>query len=128
MSLYKEACEKLEREAKAGNFERKEAAMKSAVLKALKEFCRQSEELCRMVMEGRSFEECMKAVAKDVGNSISDLEAYRRAVAYYWAKAKISFVMKIEGEGQITTAPAASAPFTQGSQEPVELIDLSEFL
>ena len=132
MSVYKKACEKLEREAKAGKFGQKENVMKAAVVSALKSFCRQSEELCDRVIKGGSFEECMKAVAKGVGSSISDIEAYRRAVAYYWKEAKISFVMKIEGAetaGEEKAEPrAAEASAVAGKTKELELIDLSEFL
>lgn len=132
MSVYKEASEKLEREAKAGKFGQKENAMKAAVVSALKSFCRQSEELCDRVIKGGSFEECMRAVAKDVGSSISDIEAYRRAVAYYWKEAKISFVMKIEGAGtageEKEESKADEVSAVNDNDEAVELIDLSDFL
>lgn len=128
MSKYKEACDKLEREAKAGKFGQKENAMKKAVAAALKEFCRQSAELCERVIKGGSFEECMKAVAKGVGNSISDIEAYRRAVAYYWKEAKISFVMKVEEAGAAKEERAEGRKAAAEKAEEVELIDLSAFL
>lgn len=52
--------------------------MKSAVRDALLEFCRQNEEFAQAVVQGGAFPDCMAAVAKGVGSSISDLEAYRR--------------------------------------------------
>lgn len=76
----------------------KEAAMKSAVRDALLEFCRQNEEFAQAVAQGGSFQECMKAVARDVGSCISDLEAYRRAAAFYFDGARVNFTMTIQLE------------------------------
>lgn len=98
MNYLEEANKKLETEEKniAGS-DRKVAAMKGAVKKALKEFCAQSAALAEAVCKGRSFEECMKAVAKDANGSISDMEAYKRAVRFYLPGADIRFRMEIIG-------------------------------
>ena len=76
----------------------KESAMKSAVRDALLEFCRQNEEFAQAVVQGGSFPDCMAAVAKGVGSSISDLEAYRRAVSFYFDGARIDFSMTVRLE------------------------------
>lgn len=65
------------------------SVMMEAVHDALVEFCRQTEEFAQAVVQGGSFEQCMVAVAKGVGNSISDLDAYRRAVQFYFPGAGI---------------------------------------
>lgn len=74
----------------------KESAMKSAVRDALLEFCRQNEEFAQAVVQGGAFPDCMAAVAKGVGSSISDLEAYRRAATFYFDGAKVNFSMAIQ--------------------------------
>lgn len=94
----------------------KESAMKSAVRDALLDFCRQNEEFAQAVVQGGSFKDCMAAVAKGVGSSISDLEAYRRAAAFYFDGAKVNFSMAIQLE------PAETEPDRQGI-----LLDLSDF-
>lgn len=95
MSWFEQAQKKLKDE--AGNITgQKEAAMKGAVQSALLSFADQNEEFARAVVQGDSFVECMKRVAQGVGSSISDLEAYRKAVAFYFPEAKVSMVMKIE--------------------------------
>lgn len=94
----------------------KEGAMKGAVRDALLEFCRQDEEFAQAVAQGGSFQGCMTAVAKGVGYSISDLEAYRRAASYYFDGAKVQFQMTI----QLT--PAEPEPERSGI-----LLDLSDF-
>lgn len=93
----------------------KEGAMKSAVRDALLEFCRQNEEFAQAVVQGGSFKDCMAAVAKGVGGSISDLEAYRRAATFYFDGAKVNFSMTIQLE------PAEAEP-DRGI-----LLDLSDF-
>ena len=93
----------------------KEGAMKSAVRDALLEFCRQNEEFAQAVVQGGSFKDCMAAVAKGGGGSISDLEAYRRAATFYFDGAKVNFSMTIQLE------PAEAEP-DRGI-----LLDLSDF-
>ena len=94
----------------------KESAMKGAVRDALLDFCRQNEEFAQAVVQGGSFKDCMTAVAKGVGSSISDLEAYRRAVSFYFDGAKVNFSMTIQLE------PAETEPNRGGL-----LLDLSQF-
>ena len=95
---------------------RYELAMSSAVRDALLEFCRQNEEFAQAVAQGGSFKDCMTAVAKGVGSSISDLEAYRRAASFYFDGAKVQFHMVIQLE------PAETEPDRGGL-----LLDLSDF-
>lgn len=59
----------------------KENAMAPSVREALTDFCRQDAEFAQAVAQGGSFKDCMAAVAKGVGGSISDLEAYARRCA-----------------------------------------------
>ena len=73
------AVAKMEAERKSVT-ERKAAAMAPEVMKALKDFCVQNEEFAQAIAEGGSFKDCMSFVAKGVGTSISDLEAYKKAV------------------------------------------------
>ena len=113
---YERAAEQLERE--AGQVKgQKEQAMRDAVRDALLEFCRQNEEFAQAVVQGRPFPECMAAVARGVGGAISDLEAYRRAVSFYFDGAKIDFSMTIRLE------PADTAQDQGGDI----FLDLSDF-
>ena len=126
MSYYEEAKKKLDGEAKAGKFDRYGNAMKSEVLKALKEFCSQSEVFSEAVVKGRSFEECMKAVGKGVsGGSISDLKAYQLAVKYYMSDADVRFCMEIRiGKDKSVKKDAVVQPLPSAKVEPV--LDASE--
>ena len=114
-SWYEQAKERLETECRTVKGQ-KERAMASAVRDALLEFCRQNEEFAQAVAQGGSFQDCMTAVAKGVGGSISDLEAYRRAVSFYFDGAKVKFQMVIELE------PAETEPEQRGL-----LLNLSDF-
>ena len=114
-SWFEQAEDRLEREYKEVKGT-KESAMKAAVRDTLLEFCRQDEEFAQAVAQGGSFQDCMKAVAKGVGGSISDLEAYRRAASFYFDGAKVQFSMTIQLE------PAETGPDRKGI-----LLDLSDF-
>lgn len=111
----KEAAEKLERERK-DIMERREKIMAGPVAEALKEFCRQSREFAKAVVEGGSFHACMKEVAKGVGDHISDMDAYRKAALYYFPGASVEMTMKIH------TAKQENKPETG------VVIDLIQFL
>ncbi len=96
------ALEKLDREKSAVSGQ-KESAMAGAVLAAIKDFCKQEPEFAQAVVEGGKFSDCMKAVAKGVGNSISDLDAYKKAVKFYFPGAKIHMQMVIDLVGNART-------------------------
>lgn len=96
MNKYEQAKAKLEQEAKAGKYGPHAAAMKEAVLSALLDFCGQDEEFAQAVIDGGSFDKCMAAVSKGVGSSISDIDAYSRAVDFYFPGARIRVTMCID--------------------------------
>lgn len=89
------AVEKLEKE-KSKVSGQKETAMAAAVAAALIDFSRQEEEFAQAIVQGGSFADCMKAVAKGVGNAISDLDAYKKAVQFYFPGAEIKMQMFID--------------------------------
>lgn len=94
---YEQARDKLEQGVK-GVKGQKEGAMKSAVQNTLLDFCRQNEEFAQAVVQGGTFPECMTAVAKGAGSSISDLDAYKRAVSFYFPGAEVEMQVKIHLE------------------------------
>ena len=97
MNIYLDkALKKLEEEYKSGSFDKYANIMKSAVKDTLADFCRQDNEFAQAIVQGGSFTDCMKAVAKNCGTGISDLEAYRRAVRFYFPGAEIRFQMTID--------------------------------
>ena len=104
----------------------KEKAMAPAVRQALEGFCGQDAEFAQAVAQGGSFADCMKAVAKGCGTSISDLEAYGKAVSFYFPGAKIRMKMTIDLIGDAAKGTAAEpedVPAPKGL-----ILDLSDFL
>ena len=90
-----QAVERLEKE-KGSVTGQKEKAMAGSVLAALKDFSVQDEEFAQAVVQGGTFANCMQAVAKGVGSSISDLDAFKKAVQFYFPGAQIKMQMTID--------------------------------
>ena len=93
----------------------KENAMAPSVREALTDFCRQDAEFAQAVAQGGSFKDCMAAVAKGVGGSIS----YRKAVRFYFKGADVRFRMEID-----LCPTAEEAP--RSAQK--KILDIADFL
>lgn len=98
-------------------------AMKQAVHDALSEFCRQDEEFAQAVLQGGSFADCMAAVSAGVGISISDRDAYRRAVQFYFPGADIRFQMTLNLCAGVEDGPKP-APERPDKPKVLSLFDL----
>ena len=123
MNEYTEAAlERLKKE--QGKVKGREAmVMKQSVAEALASFIRQDDEFAQAVAQGESFDKCMEHVAKGVqGGSISDLEAYRRAVQFYFKGAEIRMVMEID----VCPGRVQAEQDVQGPARKV--LDLADFL
>ena len=66
-----------------------------------------------------SFKDCMAAVAKGVGGSIPDLEAYRRAVRFYFKGADVHFHMELDLCPATEEAPRSAQK---------KILDIADFL
>ena len=122
---YEQAKRKLETEKNSGNYDRYASAMKGAVCEALDGFCRQDAEFAQAVVQGGTFSDCMKAVAKSCGSAISDLEAFRRAVRFYFPGADVKFHMTVNLCADVEAEAAAMAPVTSTGPK---TLDLEDFL
>lgn len=129
------AYEKLQKERSAVSGS-KERAMADAVLAAIKDFCRQEPEFAQAVVQSGTFADCMKKVASGVGNSISDLEAYKKAVQFYFPGAEIHMALTIDlvgaaaEEKELVSIPEQlTAAETKGPAEESKVLtlDLSSF-
>lgn len=87
------ALEKL-RGAKAPTGQR-EAVVFKPVVAALEDFCRQDAEFAQAVVQGGSVGDCVKTVLKGVGGSLSDLEAYKRAAAFFFPGCVVTMKLTI---------------------------------
>jgi len=120
------AVKKLDDELKSIKGNSHIAVMKKPVHDALVLFCQQDEEFAQAVMQGGSFSDCMKAVAKNCGTAISDLEAYRRAVQFYFPTADIRFQMEISLGGE--DAPVHQQEKEAEKQSSPVILDLFDLL
>lgn len=91
------AIDKLE--AQSSNFkgDNKAQAVKSAVVETLTTFAKQESEFAQAIAESdKTLSDVCTATVRGVGNSISDLEVYQKAVQEYFPGAKVKFEMKID--------------------------------
>ena len=122
---YEQATKKLATEKSSGSYDRYASAMKNAVYEALDEFCRQDAEFAQAVVQGGTFADCMKAVAKSCGSAISDLEAFRRAVRFYFPGADVKFHMTVNLCADVEAEAADAAPVVSTGPK---ILDLEDFL
>jgi len=121
MDWFEDASKKLTKGLNA-KLDKYGEAMKGSVADALLTFCRQDGEFAQAVVQGGSFEDCMKAVGKCVkGSSISDAEAWGAAVRFYFPGAEIRVTMEID-----LCASVRDGDDEAGGAD-AKLIDLSEF-
>lgn len=106
-----QALGRLETElAAAKAVDRHSGVMAEPVAEALKEFCRQEDEFAQAVVQGGTFADCMKAVSKGAGSALSDLEAYRRAVRFYFPGAEVRFQMRVDLVGDANRGAGGVEP------------------
>lgn len=102
--------------------------MQQPVHDALVTFCRQDSEFAQAVVQGGSFEDCMKAVAKNCGSALSDLEAYRRAVQFYFPGADIRFQMSINLCASVEDGAEPETAEKPHQEQPPVVLDLFDLL
>ena len=127
-TFYEQAREKLAKDKITGS---KASAMAPAVKEALLNFAEQDEEFAQAIVQGGSFSACMAEVARGVGQSISDLEAYGKAAAFYFPGSKVRFEMHIDLIGDadaLSVGSADSSPRGGAKSGDGLVIDLSAFL
>lgn len=119
------AIERLQKEDRAVNYDRHGRIMHSDVLNALCCFCEQNAEFAQAICQSdKTLEDCMKAVAKGVTTGISDLEAYKRAVQFYFAGATVTFKMLIDvGDGVLNDVFAKPQQIEVGMDSLMDLMD-----
>ena len=128
MTFYEQAREKLAKDKITGS---KASAMAPAVKDALLNFAEQDEEFAQAIVQGDTFSACMAEVARGVGQSISDLEAYGKAAAFYFPGSKVRFEMHIDliGDADALSVGSADSSPREGAKSGDGLvIDLSAFL
>ena len=109
----------------------KEKAMAPFVAAQLETFCRHSGAFAQAVANGGSFSDCMKEVAKGVGNSISDHDACKKAVKFYFPGAKVHMKLTIDLIGDAAgeepaAEPVAAQPAPEEEKPKVISLDLDD--
>jgi len=120
---YERAAKKLTEQNQSGKYDRYASAMKDAVCEALDSFCRQDGEFAQAVVQGGTFEDCMKEVAKNCGSALSDLEAFRRAVRFYFPGADVRFHMTVNLCADVEDQEPEQPPKAEH-----KILDLEDFL
>lgn len=119
ISIIEQAKEKIK--TSGANLNQKARAIEIATAKTLKQFCDQSEEFSRAIVESdKTFDGCLREIVKGVGSSISDFDLYTKAVQYYFPGAVVEYKMLIRMSEYETEEPPAPAP-----EKPNDTISLS---
>lgn len=129
MSFYEQAEEKIRKELPAVRGQ-KEGAIKQACKDALLDFAGQNDEFAQAIVQGGTFADCMAAVCKGIGTSISDLEVFGRAAAFYFPGCKVRFEMRIDLVGDADPCQPGPAE-EQRKEEPKKsglILNLADFL
>lgn len=122
MTQYQEKALAKLAEGRKGKMSRREAeVMKVPVANQMEDFCRQDAEFAQAIVQGGSFADCMAAVAGKVhGGSLSDIEAYRAAAAFYFPGCKIHMTMRIDLIGDVASE--------EGTHKGGIVLNLEDFL
>lgn len=105
--------------------------LKNPVAEALISFCEQQPEFDQAVSEAKgSFSDCLAHVCKGIGGAISDIDAYRKAVGFYFPGAVVEMKMVIRmSEFEAEDLPPANEPKPEEKKPAVELsFDLMDLL
>lgn len=98
--------------------------------KALMQFCEQEPEFEQAIEQsGVDFQCCLDKVIKGVGESISDLEFYTKAVKFYFSTATVHFRMTIDlsGDNGHTEPPIIMTQSKPKSSLSLSLDELLDF-
>ena len=119
------AIQKLDAEQKAFKGDKYGSAVYRPVAEKLRDFCRQNDEFAQAVYQSdATLSDCVGKIMNGCGNSISDMEVYSRAVAFYFKGAKIRVQMKIDLCGEVLDEAAAAAPEEKKQAVVIDLFDL----
>lgn len=82
----------------------KEDIVKKPVFEVLEKFCKQESEFAQAIYQSdKTISDCLKVCLKGVGNGISDIETYKRAVQFYFRTADVRFKLEIDLTGKLET-------------------------
>lgn len=121
--MQEKATDRLRKELDAFTGDRYELAMKKSVADALIDMAGQDEEFAQAVVQGGGFKDCMGEVKKRVKNgTVSDIDAYRAAAAFYFPGCKVQMQLVIDLVGD------AALPPEKNAEKKSVIISLEDFL
>ena len=117
ISLAKEKV-KTEFENLVKSLGQKETAVSSYVHNVISDACDQSEQFAEVIYAyKRTLSDCLKDIMKGVGNSISDIDVYRKAIQFYFPNSEINCTTTISFTGD---APGDEEINRESPPEPVK--------
>ena len=115
-TCQEDAAKKLQKEFKAAekSLDRYGKVIGKPVLDALCNFCNQNNEFSQAVVQNqKTIGDCIKEVSKGIGSAISDLDVYKRAVAFYFKGATVHMVLTVDlGDEGFSNTPKEEPPIT----------------
>ena len=110
MAIVECAVERLNDKEQRKTSDQYARAVLPSVAKALEDFCYQSPEFARAIVDcKKTLAECCETIMKKCGSSISDLEVYRRAVQFYLPGSQIDMQMRVIFSDQKSSQDAPKA-------------------
>ena len=111
MDWRAKAKEKLENENKDFKGSREAKEVQDYILRTLIHFADQEPRFAEVICKTtRTLSECCAAVVHNAGRVLSDLEAYRRAVQFYFPNAEVEFQMLVKLTGSAPTKEEMESP------------------
>ena len=128
-SVCAEAIAKINSEMKSMKTDRYTAVIAKPVADALCSFCRQEAEFAEAIVQsGKTFADCCRKVVDGVSASLSDIEAYKRAVSFYFPGAGIDFAMTVDLCASVRRPEAEPTAATQPEKEAYMILTLDGLL
>lgn len=128
--LQERAIEKIERESKGFKGDKYGSVVAAPTAETLEQFCEGSAAFAEAVLsEDKHFADCIAEVVKGIGNAISDLDVYKRAVNYYIPDASVKFDMRIILPGDVdkpveTVENSPEQTAVSGENQIISLFDI----
>ena len=130
--IQEKAIEKIEKECREYMGNKHGNAVARPVADTLKQFCESNADFAAAVLgEDKHFADCIAAVVRGVSFALADIEAYRRAVRYFFPDADIKFDMRIILPGDVKkpvetveNLQLADVPADQSQNKIISLFDI----
>ena len=121
--MKEQAIKKLKSELKGAKCDKYGNVVKNLLCEKMCKFCEQDEEFAQAVVQGGSFENCIKAAVVGATNHTEDNEIYNKAVQFYFPGAAVHMTLSIDLCASVRGGPEPMEPKRGGI-----VLDLTDFL